>query len=270
MFYLLPRGWPPLLLILTVVMGCSTGSGGNWRFAKSLDVRRAVGLKKQDELAPPQIPTRLVSTWQDTVLHRTGEKAQRGFGGRLLFFNQSGEAPIRVEGRLVVYAYDENGREAHETHPTRRFIFPTEQFVKHESECKLGTSYSVWLPWDDVGGVQKNISLIARFEPEGGPLVAGDQTRHLLPGTRLLASGDPQPTTPQVGDIRLAQFTQASQVQPLPGKKSKPAPATTSISLSQASWGQRLTNPQKRTPRATGRGQDAVHSAATLPGPARP
>ena len=90
--------------------------------------------------------------------------------------------PVRVEGQLVVYAFDETDRAPHETQPTRRYIFPKDEFARHESDSKLGASYSVWLPWDEAGGPSKKISLIARFEPEGGPIVLGEQTRHMLPG----------------------------------------------------------------------------------------
>ena len=130
----------------------------------------------------------MVSTWADTVLHKAGEKPVRGFGGRLVFFGQESDEPVRVDGQLVVYAFDESGRELHDTQPTRKFVFPAEQFVRHESESKLGPSYSVWLPWDEVGGEQKNISLIARFEAKNGPLVMGEQTRHLLPGVTIAGS----------------------------------------------------------------------------------
>ncbi len=234
------------------------GKGEGWRFAKALDIRRAVGLKK-DELASPQVPTRLVSTWTDTTLHRKGEKAQRGFGGRLLFFNEETEDPIRVEGQLVVYAYDDSGRAAHETHPTRRFLFPAKQFVRHESKATVGASYSVWLPWDQVGGEQKNISLIARFEPKAGPLVVGEQTKHLLPGVRRLASGGTAPASKPVGEIQLTQFTQESKLQASAKSRS---PQVTSIALGRKSWEQRLSTPQDSS--LTSRGK-----ATVLPGPAR-
>jgi len=239
------------LMSLCVVTGCSMGKGDGWRFSKvpspkSWDIRRAVGLKK-DELASPEVPTRLVSTWTDTVLNRQGQKAKRGFGGRLLFFNQESEDPVRVEGQLVVYAYDDTQRAAHETQPSRRFIFPSEQFVRHESESKVGPSYSVWLPWDELGGEQKKISLIARFEPKAGPLVVGEQTRHLLPGTQRLASGKTGPATETVGEIQLTQYTQASELQPPAAKPSGPQPI--SIALGKKEWQQRL--------RATVHGQKA-------------
>ncbi len=266
------------LLLLAAATGCSMGKGDGWRFTKALDIRRAMGLKK-DEIAPPQVPTRLVSTWTDTVLHRQGENAQRGFGGRLLFFNEEAEDSIRVEGQLVVYAYDNNGRAAHETHPTRRFVFPAEQFVRHESEAKAGASYSVWLPWDAVGGEQKNISLIARFEPKAGPLVVGEQTKHLLPGVRSLASGKIAPATAPVGEIQLTKYTQESKLQK-PAANIAPAqshrPQVTTIALGSKDWEQRLSSTQgslngslegsliKPTTNSTARATTTV-----LPGPTR-
>jgi hypothetical protein len=137
------------------------------------------------EKPDPEVPSRLVATWADAVLNTAGEKPKRGFGGRLSFFKRDSDDPVRVEGQLVVYAFDETSRAAHETQPTRRYIFPLEEFARHESDSKLGPSYSFWLPWDDAGGPQRNISLIVRFEPKGGSVVMGEQTRHLLPGDTL-------------------------------------------------------------------------------------
>ncbi len=242
------------------------GKGDGWKFTKrSLDIRRVVGLKK-DEPTPPQVPTRLVSTWTDTILNQQGEKSQRGFGGRLLFFNEEGEDPIRVEGQLVVYAYDERGRAAHETHPTRRYIFPAEQFVRHESEAAIGSSYSVWLPWDAVGGEQKNISLIARFESKAGPLIVGEQTKHLLPGVRHLASGGTAPAAKPIGEIQLTQFTQESKLQAPPQNQ---RPQVTSIALGHKSWEQRLSTPQSRSATKSTSNSNGRATTAVLPGPAR-
>lgn len=158
--------------------GCRS-KGDGWKFA-SWDVRRAVGLKKGP--ADPKTPERLVATWTDTVLNTAGQPAKRGFGGRLVFFQRDSTDPVRVDGQLVVYAFDETNREAHETHPTRRYVFPAADFARMESDSTLGSSYSVFLPWDEVGGPPKKISLITRFEPAKGAIVLGEQTRHYLPG----------------------------------------------------------------------------------------
>ncbi len=237
------------------------GQGEGWRFAKSLDVRRAIGLKKEEEAAASQTPDRLVSTWTETVLNRQGEPPQRGFGGRLLFFSEDSEDPVRVDGQLVVYAYDDEGRAAHETQPTRRFVFPREQFTRHESDSKLGASYSFWLPWDAVGGQQKNIGLIARFEPHQGALIVGEQTRHLLPGTRRLAGGKTAPAVEQVGEVRLAQYSKTSELQTSTAQK------VTSIKLDNSSWQSRLAAARRKSSQAAS--SEVAKGTPALPDAAR-
>ncbi len=196
------------LLVMMIVSGCAS-KGDSWKFAKSWDLRRAVGLKS-NQPEPTQIPTRLVATWSDTVLYSQGKKPERGFGGRLTFFGRDSKDAVRVDGQLVVYAYDETDRESHETHPTRRFVFPREQFARHESESGVGASYSVWLPWDAIGGPRKTISLIARFEPHQGSLIVGEQTRHMLPGTTLAATQSDAAD----GNLRLVQHQGSEQNKP--------------------------------------------------------
>lgn len=237
--------------LLCCLPGCAT-TKKSWKYAKNGDYKRAVGLKS-DKPLPPEVPVRLVSTWADTVLQRTGKAPQRGFGGRLMFFRPGSEDPVRVDGQLVVYAYDETDREKHETHPTRKYVFPREEFALHESESQLGPSYSIWLPWDEVGGKVKQISLIAKFEPAGGTYVMGEQTKHLLPGLsehpteHLVSPGG-------VGPVEIAQHTEKTAVQnavkpisaemPIPtvsttAAKKDGAISTTTIALPKK-WEQRL------------------------------
>lgn len=181
-----------LTCLLVASTGCTLG-GDRWKFA-SWDVRKAVGLKKDDK-PDPQIPTRMVSTWTEAVENRIGAKSRRGFGGRLTFFKSGSEKPVRVDGQLVVYAFDETTREPYQTEPTRRYVFPAESLAVRESDGELGTSYSVWLPWDESGGTERKISLIARFEPKDGPVIAGEQTNHYLAGA---------PATPAAGSQQMA------------------------------------------------------------------
>jgi hypothetical protein len=197
-------------MIVIGTSGCAT-TKKSWKFAKNGDFKRAVGLKSSKPL-PPEVPVRLVSTWTDTVLQRSGAAPQRGFGGRLVFFKGDSEEPVRVDGQLVVYAFDETDRKPHETHPSRKYIFPREEFTRHESDSQLGASYSVWLPWDEVGGNIKQISLIARFEPHGGNTVLGEQTKHLLPG---ISPRDPEylVNSSGVGEVNIAQHTERPAVE---------------------------------------------------------
>lgn len=132
-------------------------------------------------LGGPESPMRIVCMWSDTVMHQGGQPARRGFGGRVMFYDQNAR-PIKVAGTLVVYAFDETNRDPTNPVPDRKFVFTADQFSEHYSKSRAGHSYSFWLPWDVAGGEQKEISLIARFTPQEGGVVISEQARVLLPG----------------------------------------------------------------------------------------
>jgi hypothetical protein len=133
----------------------------------------------------PGKPSRVVAAWADTVMYTSGKPPIRGFGGRLMFYSAKGEKPVKVEGDLVIYAFDEIGRDPRRVAPDKKYVIPFDQLAKHYSKGELGHSYSVWLPWDEAGGTQREISLIIRFIPKNGSVLVGEQTRHILPGATL-------------------------------------------------------------------------------------
>ncbi len=158
-------------------------------------------------------PMKVISVWQDTVLHQDGAPPVRGFGGRVWFYGPGEQKPICVEGMLEVYAYDETDRAAENTVPDRKYVFSAEDVEKHHSEGKLGHSYSFWLPWGDVNGPPVEISLICRFTPsDGGATIVGEETQHLLPGREL---PQPKKPKPQAGQetVRRARAYEAGAYQ---------------------------------------------------------
>jgi hypothetical protein len=56
------------------------------------------------------------------VLTKQGEAPQRGFGGRLAFYDHDSEKSLLVDGELVVYAFDETNRDPTDNKPTRRYV----------------------------------------------------------------------------------------------------------------------------------------------------
>ena len=167
-----------LALLLALVSGCAPFG---W-----------IG-KKGSEEPEPQVPARMTAMWTDTVLHQPGQPGVRGFGGRVMFYAASHADSAAVDGRLIVYAFDDTGRDPTSnlsdspmplrSKPVRKYVFPAEHLAEHYSESQLGHSYSFWLPWDEVGGPQRHLSLIARFEGTSGAVVMADPSRHILPGT---------------------------------------------------------------------------------------
>jgi hypothetical protein len=181
-------------------------------------------------------PERIVATWADTVRQAPGEPSERGFGGRIYFYDK-GADPIAVDGRLVVYAFDETDRAPTDHRPTKRFVFPADQLPKNMSISEMGPSYSFWLPWGTVDAPSTHVSLIARFEPvRGGGLLVSDQSRQRLPGNGLSAVGPTMIAESTKGTtVRQAGFEQQSAAAPAaaPAPKEEPRArlSTTTIKL---------------------------------------
>jgi hypothetical protein len=146
----------------------------------------------------PQTPLRTTAFWTDSVLNQGGLPGVSGFGARVLFYGTDDETPIIVDGSLTVYGYDDTDGHEHST-PARKFVFPAEYLEKHYSKSDLGHSYSIWIPWQEASGPQRQISLILRFESrKGGAIVISEMSRHTLPGFK--ASDADHPDVAQSGN----------------------------------------------------------------------
>jgi len=170
-FATIARWFVPLAMVL--LPGCAT------EFDLSKSVPWEIGKEGKFE-APMQV----VAFWTDAVQNQSDKpKGIRGFGGRLYFYGKDPNKPVKVKGSLVIYAFDETNRDPKNVIPDKKYVFTPEQFQRKYSKSTLGDSYSVWLPWDEVGGPQKQISLVARFTADKGSMITSDEAHQLLPGT---------------------------------------------------------------------------------------
>jgi hypothetical protein len=135
---------------------------------------------KKDDAKP--LPERMLPVWTDTVLHQPNQPGIRGFGGRIYFYAKDNTDPIEIDGSLAVYAFDADDISVNSQKPLRKFVFTADQFNEHMSKTSIGPSYSIWLPWGEVGGPPRRLSLIARFEGREGGTTISDPTIKLLPG----------------------------------------------------------------------------------------
>ncbi|MFO1023168.1 MAG: hypothetical protein U0903_21130 [Planctomycetales bacterium] len=127
-----------------------------------------------------KVPSRITALWTHTILEQPGKPGVRGFGGRLMFHDRDTEKPVRVKGTLTVFAF--NDTDKHQSQPERKFVFSEQDLQQHYSHSRLGHSYSIWLPWDEVGGTPRQISLVTRFEPEKSGMVVSETAHVTLPG----------------------------------------------------------------------------------------
>ncbi len=168
------RNWSWCLLLISTVVGCAP-----------LKLPKTLKLPGQSD--KPQRPSQMTAMWTDTVLVEAGVV---GYGGRLMFYGSDKETPVKVEGELTVFAYDDTEGGPDESQPARKYVFTSADLEKHYSLSSLGHSYSFWVPWGPVGGPRRQISLIARFKSKNGGVIMSEMTRHMLPGTAPPALAD--------------------------------------------------------------------------------
>ncbi len=130
-----------------------------------------------------QQPVRMAVIWKESTVTAPGQKPTRGFGGRVYFYNEDNET-VRVDGELTVYAFDDtDDRELESRSPDRKYVFLAQDMQKHYGQTGLGDSYNIWLPWDQVGGQRKTISLVPIFKPLDGMIPKSDHSIAILSGT---------------------------------------------------------------------------------------
>jgi hypothetical protein len=164
----------------------------------------------------PKLPARILTIWTDAVHHQSGQKAQRGFGGRVVFYEEAKNDPIQVDGQLTIYVFpDEAGTDG--AVPERKYVFSADQLRRYYSKSSLGDSYSVWLPWDAVGGPSRQLTLIARFDAINGGTVMSEPAKKMLPGVSRrtdpnagLTSNDPRSIRTTTDDSNRPEETRGS------------------------------------------------------------
>ena len=165
------------------------------------------------------VPDRILPVWTDSVLHQPNQPGVRGFGGRVYFYTKEKTDPVEVDGSFAVYVFDADDNAPSDQKPLRKFVFTADQFKTHMSKTSMGPSYSVWIPWGEVGGEPRRLSLISRFEGREGGTTISDPTIKMLPGiptNKEIAKGQTESAKPNHSPVSLAGHTDA--ISPAPTK----------------------------------------------------
>ncbi len=167
------------ILAATVLTGCKSALDS--RKSPLLDRSWMSSYKKSpDEKIEYGQPERIAVIWSDSVASANNVANVRGFGGRIYFYDKDSK-PIRANGELTVYAFDDSNDDR-KTQADRVYKFRQEELQSHFSETALGPSYSVWVPWDKVGGDRKSIALMPVFKTTENQVVKSEQSINVLPG----------------------------------------------------------------------------------------
>ena len=82
------------LLLIIVPIWC----GGCAQF----DPRRGIPWRQDEEIENSEAPDKLIAVWNDTVLYQPNKPPVRGFGGRVFFYGNEEDQPIRVDGTIIL------------------------------------------------------------------------------------------------------------------------------------------------------------------------
>lgn len=170
------------LLLTTGFVGCA-GVKNTMRLSEKDSEWNPVAKLKADkeEKAEPAEAATMTVVWKESVYQKPGEPSKRGFGGRVFFYDANNNA-VEAPGDLKVYGFDESIKDKPEPSPDKIFEFTNEDMKTLVSDSGLGTSYSIWCPWDKVGGVRKTVALIPMFKTADGRVLRGGQSIGVLHG----------------------------------------------------------------------------------------
>ena len=134
--------------------------------------------KQSDKALPPET---MAAIWSFGVYEKPGSTSVRGLGGRIYFYDAKNNA-VTADGELIVYGFDEDS--GSKAQPDKKFVFRASELQSHYSESSLGGSYSIWIPWDKVGGYRKTVTLLPVFKSKDGKIIRSEQSINLLAGPK--------------------------------------------------------------------------------------
>jgi hypothetical protein len=191
---------------------------------------------------------------------------------------------VLVDGDLMVYAFDNARANPDNPAPDKKYVFPAHNLTLHQSESSLGPSYSFWLPWDEAGGPQRQISLLTRFEDKSGKIVMSSMAHVTLPGQIARANPSVERASPVAnlpahgGPALPSAFPRGEPVysaNPPPGYGSATWPSNPQVPIAgafgvqQASFEQPVTAPGQETALGKPRSPMSTVTIDVAPGQAR-
>jgi len=182
---------PPLgvLLLVLFVFGCQTPLTVKQMQAKNPWAKNTA-----------KTPVKVVDVWNSYAQTTADGKALRGLAGRVHFYDNSRHnRAVKVDGDLTVYVFDGNETDPAYTKPLKIFQFKAETLSQHHSHHKsLGHSYNFFLPIDEIGGEEKPLCIMTRFDDR-----LEEDTFVMSPSVHMMLAGrkPQQPSEPSIREF---------------------------------------------------------------------
>lgn len=128
----------------------------------------------------------------------------RGFAGQILFFAQGRAEPVRIDGDVRVYVFDDHGTIKEQSRPLHEFDFPAEAWNTYLRKTNLGPAYQVFIPYTRKGGRLASCALRVRMSAENRLPLYSKLASVTLPGRQGVdATALAAAQTPADGEKRI-------------------------------------------------------------------
>ncbi len=173
------------LLVLSALMlvGCS---------ANGLEspVKGLARIDDEPPVATRENPAvRMACLWQPGEGTGLDGKPTRGFAGQMFFFAAGSDAPVKVDGAVRVYEFDDQGSREEQVKAIHQFDFPPEVWSLYQRDSQWGPSYQVFIPYVRKGSHAADCALRVRLTAEGQQPVFSEMLTVELSGTKGPAPG---------------------------------------------------------------------------------
>jgi len=220
-------------LILPLLMGCNTL------------VYKRTAAKNPLAKNSVKVPVNMLDLWSPYAQTTPEGNVVRGLAGRIYFYSDAQKKhAVKVEGDLSVFVFDGKETNPSRAKPIRVYKFPAATLATHYSFKKpLGHGYDFFLPFDEIGGEEKNLCVMARFDDvlESSLLVA-KPVNTVLSGTK-----------PEMNETPFQHFLANHSIigkqEPLMGTVKPAAPDSTGKKdedIKQASFEEEKSEPQQQ------------------------
>lgn len=141
---------------------------------------------------------KILSLWEPSEGRDPQGLPCRGFAGQVLFLGNKGGTPVKVQGDVSIYVFDDFGTVEEQSRPLHVFEFKGGSWERHLKVGTLGPAYHVFVPYTRPGGYEANCSIRIKYLPaDGSPVVFSDPSNLPLKGkprpVALPASPAPSP-----------------------------------------------------------------------------
>lgn len=127
--------------------------------------------------------------WQPAKGHDADGYPCRGFSGQILFLSGRTSTPLRVDGDVRIYLFDDQGTPEEQAKPLRQFDYTNGAWDLQLGMTSLGTTYGVFVPYVRRGVNEAQCSLRVRLKPRNGPVVFSDFSTMPLNATKKVQKG---------------------------------------------------------------------------------